>query len=252
MKLYIIGNGFDLQHALKTKWSDFKSYLMKNNNELFELIKDIYDPIEFWTDLEHALGKPNITFLNKIDKLFKMSNIISYSFKTDIINNLIRWIRTIDTTNCLKIYSFDNDDLFFSFNYTPTIELLYDVDYKNVMHIHGYVPDTYYYEDAELILGHNNPSDEKEIITATRKDTNKIIDKNKNWFKNLSFKDIKYIKVIGVSYNDIDFCYFKAIKKELPNVHWDFCYHTDSDKIKALNYASMLGLKKDAYTLLKV
>ncbi|MBR4624945.1 MAG: hypothetical protein IKO56_05355 [Alphaproteobacteria bacterium] len=59
--LYIIGNGFDLEHCLATKYSDFRSYLLKNRSrygELISLIESYYPEIYAnWSNFEDALGK---------------------------------------------------------------------------------------------------------------------------------------------------------------------------------------------------
>ncbi|WP_276495249.1 AbiH family protein [Bacillus nitratireducens] len=33
-KLFLIGNGFDIDHDLKTAYEDFRKYLLKNNSEI--------------------------------------------------------------------------------------------------------------------------------------------------------------------------------------------------------------------------
>lgn len=37
MRLYYIGNGFDLKHRMKTSYLDFKSYLKENERNLYYL-----------------------------------------------------------------------------------------------------------------------------------------------------------------------------------------------------------------------
>ena len=58
---YILGNGYDIQLGLKTAYSDFYEYLIKNrskeleNNSIFKEI--VSDKIGYWSDFELALGK---------------------------------------------------------------------------------------------------------------------------------------------------------------------------------------------------
>jgi len=61
-KIYLIGNGFDLHHDLKTKYSDFKAFLLRKNSILVNKIDEIFsdkgwgrDEIEFWSILEEML-----------------------------------------------------------------------------------------------------------------------------------------------------------------------------------------------------
>ena len=42
MNLFIIGNGFDLAHGLKTGYTDFKEYLGEHNKPLFNTINTLY------------------------------------------------------------------------------------------------------------------------------------------------------------------------------------------------------------------
>ena len=41
-KLYIIGNGFDLHHGLKTSYDDFRENQAKKSPDLWKLLKIIY------------------------------------------------------------------------------------------------------------------------------------------------------------------------------------------------------------------
>ena len=79
MKLFIIGNGFDLDHKMKTKYIDFKKFIMNNymfnnmDNELSiyyaaQVICKLIDEVacdENWSDLEERLGK--IDYLSLLD-----------------------------------------------------------------------------------------------------------------------------------------------------------------------------------------
>jgi len=42
MKLYVIGNGFDVHHGLDTRYTSFGLYLKKNYRETYELLLDYY------------------------------------------------------------------------------------------------------------------------------------------------------------------------------------------------------------------
>ena len=60
---FLIGNGFDLNLNLNTRYSDFYKYYMEHNpNDL--LSKSIEKDYEMWSDLEIGLGK----FLQSIDE----------------------------------------------------------------------------------------------------------------------------------------------------------------------------------------
>lgn len=87
MKLYYIGNGFDLAHNLPTRYLDFKEYFKTNYPEYYyrfiemyglgEIHSDYNGPyyddseseeiIELWMDFENTLSKIDSSFIyNKL------------------------------------------------------------------------------------------------------------------------------------------------------------------------------------------
>ena len=57
MRLYIIGNGFDIRHGLPTGYKHFKSYVAKNDQELYDAIEEYMPAGDEWNELESALGE---------------------------------------------------------------------------------------------------------------------------------------------------------------------------------------------------
>lgn len=43
MELFIIGNGFDLAHGLKTSYLDFRNFLENDNNDFLQQLENMYD-----------------------------------------------------------------------------------------------------------------------------------------------------------------------------------------------------------------
>ena len=60
---FLIGNGFDLNLKLNTRYSDFYKYYIENDPKDL-LSKSIKDDYEMWSDLEVGLGE----FLSNIDE----------------------------------------------------------------------------------------------------------------------------------------------------------------------------------------
>ena len=58
MKLYIIGNGFDLYHGMKTNWNDYRKYLEKNTNIRTNFYESYFSP---------ELYMPNFTWTEDCD-----------------------------------------------------------------------------------------------------------------------------------------------------------------------------------------
>lgn len=83
--LFIIGNGFDINLGMKTRYSDFYNYyqsLESQSKAVRSLKENISDDIENWSDLELSLGKytENISSLNEFDEVFEdiLSNLAEY------------------------------------------------------------------------------------------------------------------------------------------------------------------------------
>ena len=51
--LYIIGNGFDLAHGIKSKYSDFRDFLASNQLELYQGLQEFFDEDYLWSNLCH-------------------------------------------------------------------------------------------------------------------------------------------------------------------------------------------------------
>lgn len=74
--VYIIGNGFDINLGLKTRYSDFYKYYqsIKPESKIIEkLKKEILDNYDTWSDLEIALGKytENMSSTEEFDEIFE-------------------------------------------------------------------------------------------------------------------------------------------------------------------------------------
>lgn len=55
MKLYIIGNGFDMAHGLKTSYGAFDKYLTEYHEDWHQILGAMYkknDPNWLWKDYE--------------------------------------------------------------------------------------------------------------------------------------------------------------------------------------------------------
>lgn len=186
-----IGNGFDINLGMKTRYSDFYQYYksIKTQNSLINNLKaEISSDLSTWSDLELALGQytKNIKNIDELDEIL-----------IDIEDNLAEYLRIIENNfdfstvdkgklnryllfpeSCLRkadeinISNFRNSKpnstwnlYLITFNYTRTLELLFDEKYKNfkigtnysghdvivkdIIHIHGFI-------DARMILGVND------------------------------------------------------------------------------------------------
>lgn len=144
---YIIGNGFDLNLGLKTRYQDFYDYYMTKTspNSQVELLKDTIkqDGYELWSDLEIGLGRISAKYETSDDFMVALADISDHLRKyiTEINNSvriglydtkrfrkdlcypskyLVEADRTILKTFCQRFASSWNVNII-SFNYTDTI-----------------------------------------------------------------------------------------------------------------------------------
>ena len=174
-KLYVIGNGFDLYFGLPTKTSDFVKELEKIEFEGFNTARDKYYSYGVdWSTFEENLANIDLDEINEevIEGPDYMSDLESAreaviweveKFTSNLFNareealrkmidNAEKQICEIGSTDYADF--FDNDGEILSFNYTSTVESLFNYN-KAVFHIHGF------YDNAdELVFGFKSDSAE--------------------------------------------------------------------------------------------
>ena len=60
MKLFIVGNGFDLGHGIPCEYSDFRNYLLENRGDILEIMEKYYylgQDSNLWSHFETSLEK---------------------------------------------------------------------------------------------------------------------------------------------------------------------------------------------------
>ena len=277
-RLIIVGNGFDLHHHMKTSYIDYRNYLIKNGKknvvDIFEKYSEEHDKNWMWNSLE-----TNLAFLN-YEAAYPLlteyeneewSDSSNHDFQYEILNLTTYWP---EIKVCLKnwicqikygtpdkklVNIINNQSYFLSFNYTNTLENLYNIKSERICYIHGSAQ-----QEDELILGHNendwfpewetNEDCDIRLIEAsiimdkhlekTKKPIDKIINNNKK-FLSLNFDSIH---VIGLSYNEIDKIYLNHISQANPNAEWNFYYYSQKDKDDIPHYAKSINVKKYSIT----
>ena len=283
--LFIIGNGFDIAHGLKTSYQDFREYLINEypeSNEDEFIMPEVYmlpdggeafedvDAVSFlmrllstvegekWKDVENSLGVLDFSeCFDYIDYAIDSDGDIDFYkqvyLNEDIASNIVLptievsryfsdWINTIKIDNTItlkkdfKSLLKAEEDLFLTFNYTETLEKLYQV--KNVCHIHGKLgedllfghgnKDDYYENDMINYIGAENSL--HEIRESLRKNTTDAIERNRSFFDSID-DSIDKIFSFGFSFSEVDLIYIKTICEKVsnPNVIW---YLNDFDSEK--------------------
>lgn len=177
MTLYIIGNGFDLRHGIKSRYENFKEYAWKHcgsKGYYLGVLEQCYHQVGangelvLWSDLERALGNPDIAAVQTEateDIEYEEGHEIRYQpAMEDAAGFLVpdmfstfhslfeEWVNSIDITEAVRIPNlkhFDSDGLFLSFNYTDTLESVYGIPRNQINYIHGRRNS-----NDEIIVGH--------------------------------------------------------------------------------------------------
>lgn len=252
MDLIIIGNGFDLEHGLKTRYSDFNNYLKGKNVNLEKELDLLFDFGDQWCDFENGLGNLKEQAASFVLTVFGVRGLES-EIKNGLQQAFSRWIGEINDKGCaVRKFILSNKDEYLSFNYTHILETTYGINKDKITYIHGNVAIDNL--GSPVIFGHAKccgSSITQSLLDATVKDVEGIIANNRVFFDSLPKKNIDTIKVFGHSYSDIDFLYFQEISNQLPNAKWMFGCYDKSDQTKALKYIHNLKLKESRCELVE-
>lgn len=265
--LFVIGNGFDLFHGLSTKYNHFYLWLKNNGYTEFtenmsKVFYELNDDTNMWADFERSLSKVDIDLLHEI-----YIDLYPNAEKDVVVNTieptirlipemLRKWIGSISLDNVKPQIPISKEAHFLNFNYTMTLETVYDVPHNRVCHIHNSLDS-----NQNLIVGCDkapvdfNILDKKEtdmtqtkvrheaIITLERviKDTKGAYDAHKSFFENL--RHIKKVIVLGHSLSEIDRFYFKKLLTIVPNeTKWFVSCYSISERNTLFNNSVKLGI----------
>lgn len=170
--LYIIGNGFDLHHGIKTNYMDFREYLKSQYIELFEELSQYYridKDSKLWSNFEKGLKDFDYTELvmsfgdylpnYASDEFYERDRYVLELYvknKLDSLRHELQeafnnWINDLKMPSnlCDEKIKLDNSACFLNFNYTGILETYYNVPRKNITYIHNKSG-----EGKNLLYGH--------------------------------------------------------------------------------------------------
>jgi Bacteriophage abortive infection AbiH len=182
-KLYIIGNGFDLHHHLKTSYYDFATYLREKHNDIYTSLENyISHPTsekDLWCRFEENLANLNVDEILS-EHSDTLPNYASDDFRDrdryvfpDIMEEFYQkltsgvfsafeeFIQQVYFPNYSRESKIliDKEATFLTFNYTNTLEKLYSIDKSKIIYIHN----SAFYGTDNIILGHGiDPENFKE------------------------------------------------------------------------------------------
>lgn len=308
-QLYIIGNGFDVHHKIKCKYSDFRKWLHKNRPDVYDNLVWLYGRLsgEWWRSFEESLTefRPNtyprkiakMGFITQLDFLIEkygqegrdfmdsyeatmsryggvtdkhhraaaIARFEMQHLKDDLCESFGEWVKSLVIPKTAAKVRLDKTALFFTFNYTRTLEDLYGIEEDQIVHLHGSV------DNNEFVIGHcmtaaemmdkdlvkhaihRNPdrnygADEArmamfEVIEEElKKPVEDIMYRYRSIFNSLM--GFKEMEILGLSYSPIDLPYLRNIFKITgTDIKVRLGWHSeDFDKKNAKAFAKEINL----------
>ena len=195
--LYIIGNGFDLMHGVRSSYYAFRDFLGKHNPLLFALEKFLTTE-DIWVDFEDALAHFDMqamcskflvdNWMDTFEAYNKDAGASPFFLAAEAAANPIltvayelqhslrMWVETLSVgTADHPLRNMFRNGKVLCFNYTEFVETLYGVSENNVCYIHGCRRKKKYHPKETLILGHmpgasNDAYDFDDDISMKTKD----------------------------------------------------------------------------------
>ena len=259
--LFIIGNGFDISHGIKSRYENFEEYLVsEEKNSLLFFLEFLFDNSgTSWSDLENTLGKYDPkTILDEcrpdedidFDHFMRSTAAVEdspFSILKPVLDDLraefAKWVNSISLDGIeQKFKKLSSSSLYLTFNYLETLENIYHIPESKVFHIHGSRIG-----HRDYIFGHNNfqknqyldnddvPFYEAEGVVNIVNIMNELVKPYDENIKRcplfqLNLQTIRKIVVVGHSLSESDWPYFKEIQKHImPQVPWRISYHSVND-----------------------
>lgn len=289
-RLVIIGNGFDLAHKLPTTYWHFKKQLSDEHADFYDRICKYLPENILWRCFEDALAElddqqiqdDNSCYLlaygdenwsDSAHQDFQFMIGKTLSFASDIPQYFSDWISDVDTCAdpIMPSYIVDENNIYLSFNYTDTLEQVYNIPSENILYIHGKAlrgdklivghhskdliqkePEPQFATEEERQLYYENYDEDVRVTEAkgiiksyfktTYKDTETIIANNQQFFDSLA--DVEEIYIYGHSLSDIDLDYFCEIYNCVsPDCKWYVSYFDETAYQNANSFVERLGIQ---------
>lgn len=261
--LFIIGNGFDRFHDIPSSYSHFHHWLLCQGKDKENFVnglertfsKEMGNKNLLWMDFEKALGEYNFeeVFKQYTDGMSgfydeEMATTASHTVSSlveEIGPFLKEWIISVNDklTECKPMLQLTKESKYLSFNYTETLEKVYNIPSKNICHIHGTCT-----KEDKLIFGHNHLVNERiiedegydsfeergrisltKVFNSLYKNVVSICSSNQSFFDLV--KDFDRVVVLGHSLSEIDLKYFFRIANLVSKeAHWHFSKFSPQDE----------------------
>ena len=261
-KLYIIGNGFDLHHGLRTSYANFRDdYIKKKSSVLWNDLLDIYGDTPqndnlWWKDFENMLGKVDYESLSKSQNgeavgFMKVRNLM----KGKLPPLFGKWIKDVNSQIDASIF---------------LLEKAYHVKEDNVWHIHGTIkhPDDIvvghdadagqlvkytqeYNKDQQRISPSYADNINQEVLNGAKKVRNRIYLQEDKFYQ---YSNIRHYVAMGFSFNDIDMPYIEkmwSVNRQKEAADWTLYWYSSGEDNLMKKKLIELGVNEKSITTLK-
>lgn len=266
--LYIIGNGFDLHFNLKTKTYNFENYL--KNQTIYNGVDNASDVFNSygvnWYEYEQSLNdidldeiesqneiKPDYLSDRESDRDGGIVNMQMYvSSLSEAIRSALEQMVISANEDALVLSEdflapklFEVGDAILTFNYTSTIEILFEVpDSVPIFHIHGC-----YEQGTPLVFGYRNNQNsyvktwpdmdednwdyyvaqQREVVYDFYSSLEKKLEIDKLVSFLLKCGKMDRVVVLGHSMSPVDYEYMEKVDATLNPRIWEISYYNEND-----------------------
>lgn len=255
--LFVLGNGFDLNHGLPTKYDpDLKILALKAERyagewESYSIEGDLWSAVEeglAHPDIESVIQyleqfAPDYSSERETDRdgvVFEAEQLLAFPLNEFAERADAQLHSTEPSPSFVRLFC--PNDSFLTFNYTHTLEHLYNVDSSRVLHVHGEVGE------SPLILGYSPKSlsgtqilhqwDEEENFDFYVSSAHQIVEERLRSFEKVyqtaavhdfirRFQEPpNRIVVYGHSFGTVDRPYFALLLEHFSEARWTILGHS--------------------------
>lgn len=157
--LYIIGNGFDLYHGVKSSYGSFRKWLQTHDYDTYQTYETVCDYDALWSDFETGMAYVSRDFFLESGLAFfpdsksdpdewSAADILlggdaatssAYELLDKLKKDFHKWVCSLSVPRDYKDKMLYVDDYarFLTFNYTTFLESHYGIPSSQINHIHG-------------------------------------------------------------------------------------------------------------------
>lgn len=281
-RLYVIGNGFDCHHDIKSRYAHFREYVEENNPDLYDTLEQYFDYDFLWSQFEIALSEIDMEEIKEecSNSVVSMTSdewrdrdwhvfgqevgsrleLVTTELKKEFLN----WILTLEIPHHPeKMVELDINARFLNFNYTPTLQYLYNVPAGNIKYIHNQAVN----KESNLILGHGKDPNTLpkhsgvagedadyvyeqgyELIDSyyweTYKPSAQVINEMDDYFTSL--KEVTCVHVYGHSLSEVDRPYFEKLVMSVDkNAEWTVSCYDPKEEVDKRAFLTSIGVPQD-------